>query len=36
MPAKGIFSLFIPIKGIHKLNGREYVGLRGSYGRGYR
>ena len=32
--AKGAFSLFMPIEGIHKLKGREYVGLRGSYGRG--
>lgn len=28
-PAKGEFSLFMPLKGIHKLKGRAYVGLRG-------
>ena len=32
--AKGVFSLFMPIEGIHKLKGRAYGGLRGSYGRG--
>lgn len=27
--AKGVFSLFMPLQGIHKLKGRAYVGLRG-------